>query len=573
MKKVIWTKILAAVMICFLFTSCDSDDDAKTVCLEAAIKPYEEVLNSLAKNQFIAIPEGGTWAVVSGGGTIDDTGLYTAPAAAADTTVKISYTLEQGFNGSDCDERVAYEEFTVKEKPACVEAAITPYEEDLNSLATNQFIASPDGGTWALVSGGGTISETGLYTAPSVAADTTVKVSYTLEEGFISPDCAESIAIEEFTVKSDCLEAAITPYDEVLASLATNQFVATPEGGTWAVVSGGGTISETGLYTALSASADTTVKISYTLEAGLNNPDCPESIAFEEFTVKEKPACLVAEITPYDEVLNSQETNQFTASPVGGTWAVVSGGGTISETGLYTAAAVTGETTIKISYTLEQNFNGSDCDESIAYEEFTVNIATYSISDKGTITAVGPTKIGDVINIAGVDYTVVDNTTIKAAVEANKAVITTFVTTTENLFKDNATFNGDISSWDMSNVTTMKAMFWGATSFNQNISAWNTSNVTNMNNMFREAVSFNQPIGDWDLGNCTATWGMFTDAKIFNQDISSWNTSQVTSLGSMFKNALAFNQDLSGWDVGNVAGSANFDLNTPAWTLGKPTFN
>ena len=39
-------------------------------------------------------------------------------------------------------------------------------------------------------------------------------------------------------------------------------------------------------------------------------------------------------------------------------------------------------------------------------------------------------------------------------------------------------FNGDISSWDTSNVTDMKGMFSGATAFNQDIGSWDTSNVT-----------------------------------------------------------------------------------------------
>ena len=33
-------------------------------------------------------------------------------------------------------------------------------------------------------------------------------------------------------------------------------------------------------------------------------------------------------------------------------------------------------------------------------------------------------------------------------------------------------FNGDISSWDVSNVIDMSYMFCGCSKFNQNISAW-----------------------------------------------------------------------------------------------------
>ena len=38
--------------------------------------------------------------------------------------------------------------------------------------------------------------------------------------------------------------------------------------------------------------------------------------------------------------------------------------------------------------------------------------------------------------------------------------------------------NGDISSWDVSNVIDMEDMFVGASSFNQDLSGWCVSNIT-----------------------------------------------------------------------------------------------
>ena len=52
-----------------------------------------------------------------------------------------------------------------------------------------------------------------------------------------------------------------------------------------------------------------------------------------------------------------------------------------------------------------------------------------------------------------------------------------------NLFEE-TDFNGDISSWDVSNVTDMSYMFWECSEFNQDISSWNVSNVTDMQDMF-----------------------------------------------------------------------------------------
>ena len=95
------------------------------------------------------------------------------------------------------------------------------------------------------------------------------------------------------------------------------------------------------------------------------------------------------------------------------------------------------------------------------------------------------------------------------------------------MFQEASSFNGDISTWDTTNVTNTYYMFRGASSFNSDISTWNTTNVTTMSSMFEAAESF-------------------------NQDISAWNTSNVANMRYMFDGANVFDQDLSSWDVSNV---------------------
>ena len=55
------------------------------------------------------------------------------------------------------------------------------------------------------------------------------------------------------------------------------------------------------------------------------------------------------------------------------------------------------------------------------------------------------------------------------------------------MFDQSNTFNGDISTWDVSSVTDMSYMFNYATSFNQDISGWDVSSVTDMAYMFNGA--------------------------------------------------------------------------------------
>merc|ERR1719378_494642 len=60
------------------------------------------------------------------------------------------------------------------------------------------------------------------------------------------------------------------------------------------------------------------------------------------------------------------------------------------------------------------------------------------------------------------------------------------------MFYSALSFNGDVSSWDVSQVTNMESMFSSASSFNGDVSSWDVSQVTNMKSMFASASSFSQ---------------------------------------------------------------------------------
>ena len=234
----------------------------------------------------------------------------------------------------------------------------------------------------------------------------------------------------------------------------------------------------------------------------------------------------------------------------------------------------------------------------------------YLDSNGVTVKALPGASIGYQETLNGTVYTIVDRETLldmANGTNSNSGVaaqllcnpfcnweyaVTSYITDMSYLFVENRGLNGDISSWDVSNVTNMEAMFYNteatlpssfnkpignwdvsnvtnmkwmfrnANSFNQNINSWDVSSVTNMEGMFRGgniaagvftgSSSFNQPIGNWDVSSVTTMDEMFYVANNFNQSIGSWNTSSVTTMQYMFGGASSFNQPIGNWDVSNV---------------------
>ena len=182
-------------------------------------------------------------------------------------------------------------------------------------------------------------------------------------------------------------------------------------------------------------------------------------------------------------------------------------------------------------------------------------------------------RYGDKGEINGIEYTVANLAIVREMIRSgNLNFCTSRITNMSSLFAGDTlpnTFNGDISSWDVSNVTNMGAMFSNSV-FNQDISSWDVSNVTNMEGMFSNSV-FNQDISSWDVGNVRSMNYMFSNSA-FNQDISSWDVSHVTEMYAMFSNS-AFDRNIGSWDVGNVRSMAEmfsssaFNRNISSWDV------
>lgn len=155
---------------------------------------------------------------------------------------------------------------------------------------------------------------------------------------------------------------------------------------------------------------------------------------------------------------------------------------------------------------------------------------------------------------------------------------TSNIINTGGMFNDCTNFNSNIGSWNTANVTIMGRMFSGCTNFNQNIGNWNTANVTDMYAMFSDCTNFNQNIGSWNITRITNMYAMFKNCTNFNQDIGNWNTTNVTDLNFTFNGATSFNQNIGNWNTANVtdmlfvfAGATSFNQNISNWNTSKVT--
>mgnify|MGYP000951460655 CR=1 FL=1 len=149
-------------------------------------------------------------------------------------------------------------------------------------------------------------------------------------------------------------------------------------------------------------------------------------------------------------------------------------------------------------------------------------------------------------------------------------------------------FNGDLGSWDTSNINSMFQVFFACVSFNQDLSSWDVSgcsdfrsafggctsltspNITNwdmssattINSMFNSATNYNEDISIWNVQNVQNFGGCFALASSFNRPVGNWNLSSATHIGGnnqgMFDRAYAFQQDLSSWDISGITNANQF---------------
>lgn len=378
------------------------------------MSPASAIVAPGAKQQFTATvtgaPINGVWWYVNNTSTgnstigwITQNGLYTAPSVPPATPITIRAVCQANSG------RSASAPVTISGAPAGVTVAISPASASVQTGTTRQFTATVTGSantavTWRVsdIVGGnatvGTISSSGLYTAPNNAPANPVAVSAVSQ----ADNTKTATALVTVTSAPGSVAVTINPTSASVVTGATRQFTATVTGNAntavaWRVnnIAGGnstvGTISGGGLYTAPSAVPAGAVTVSAVSQA-----DATKS-ASANVTVTAPPLVVAVSVSPASVSVATGATQQFTASVTGTAnttvnWQVnnIAGGnstvGTISGNGLYTApnAIPVGNVTVSA---VSQADNTKQATASVAVQD--TQLATYGrFLDQATF---GPT--------------------------------------------------------------------------------------------------------------------------------------------------------------------------------------
>jgi hypothetical protein len=276
---------------------------------------------------------GVTWTVASGGGTINASGLYTAPATGGNATVRATSIADPTKSATASITIVA---------PVLIEVIVTPSSATVEVSQVVQFDAIITGTviqdvTWQVVSGGGSITNAGVYTAPAVTGPVVIQATSVADPS--------KSATANITVVHP-VSISISPETATIQVTETLQFSATVTGFTntavtWAITSGEGSISPTGLYTAPATGGHAIVEVTSVAN--------PLESAFADITIIEP---IAVSISPPNAVVEVSQIVQFTAQVAGTTdtaviWTLDSGGGSIDSNGFYTAPPTGGTSTIR----------------------------------------------------------------------------------------------------------------------------------------------------------------------------------------------------------------------------------
>lgn len=314
-------RILSTIFLLISLISCikKGDKEIQSTALQditinlLKVSPPSAFININQSKQLKAI--GGNppyqYSISSGYGSVSEDGLYTASSTLGNNTIKIT---DSGGNS-------VYSIITVGS-----DLQVSPISRIIGT--NKKFSFSTVGGSapyqYTIVNGSGSIDQTsGEYTAPSVASQATIKVS-------------DSNGSSQFATVTTVDSLTISPSTAVIE--INKNFSFTTAGGlapyTYSVYAGAGTITNTGIYSSPATISTTVIRVT----------DANGIFVESSISVKKGPSISSSrsEVAPL-----SQTQLSSTSGKAPFTFSIVSGSGTISPAGLYTAPSQASLDTIR----------------------------------------------------------------------------------------------------------------------------------------------------------------------------------------------------------------------------------
>ena len=226
-----------------------------------SVSPTSSSVSSAGTQQFSAFVSGTsntsvTWSTTIG--SITELGKFTAPTVSNATSATVTATSSADTTKS------AKAVVSIAAASSSVTVQITPGSVSLTSGGKQQFAATVSGAstnavTWS--TSAGSISSSGLYTAPAVTTNTSASVTAT------SVANATKHATATITISSSSVtpvSVQVTPTSASIKSAGTQQFTATVSNTTNTAVTWSasiGSISSAGFYTAPSVTTSTSAVV------------------------------------------------------------------------------------------------------------------------------------------------------------------------------------------------------------------------------------------------------------------------------------------------------------------------
>jgi len=344
-----------------------------TPAVSIGISPTTITLGQGQQQPFTATVTGAsntavTWSFSPAVGTLSSSGLYTAPATvSSQQTVTVTATSVADSTKS------ASAKVTLQPPAPAVSITLTPASTTLGQGQPQQFTATVTGAsntavTWSFTPATGTLSSSGLYTAPAtISSQQTVTVTATSVADSTKSASAQVTLQPPAPVGS----IAVNPASATLGQGQLLQFTATVTGAgnapispantavTWSFTPAVGTLSSSGLYTApATISSQQTVTVTATSVA-----DSTKSASAKVTLQPPAPAVSIT-LTPASATLGQGQPLQFTATVTGAgntsssasntavTWSFTPAVGSLSNAGLYTApATISSQQTVTVTAT------------------------------------------------------------------------------------------------------------------------------------------------------------------------------------------------------------------------------